>query len=207
MLEMKRIALLLLTAFLIGGVAYAQEGPKFEVTGDYSYFRFNPGLPSYFNSQNLNGGGGQAAYYLNSWVGIAADLQGYGSYTQCLKPSNPLGVTGCASANLFTYTFGPQFKYRAGRAQPFAEVLVGGAHSNYYGNACRNVSGICGSVSPSNNAFALVIGGGVDFKATEHIAIRIVDADYELTRFGNNFTNGNNSQSNFRFQTGVQFQF
>jgi hypothetical protein len=30
---------------------------------------------------------------------------------------------------------------------------------------------------------------------------------YELTRFGNNCTGGNNSQSNFRFQTGVQFRF
>jgi opacity protein-like surface antigen len=191
---------------LCSAVASAQEADKFEITGDYSYFRFNPGLPSYFNSQNLNGGGGQAALYLNSWFGIAADFQGYGSYTQCLKPGNPLEASGCASANLFTYTFGPQVKYRAGRFEPFAEVLVGGAHSNFYANACTS-EGLCGSKSPSNNAFALAIGGGVDIKATEHIAIRLVDADYELTRFGNNFTNGNNSQSNFRFQTGVQFRF
>jgi opacity protein-like surface antigen len=188
------------------GMLSAQESDKIEITGDYSYLRFNPGLPSYFNSQNLNGGGGQATFFLKSWLGVAADLQGYGSYTQCLKPNNPLESTGCASANLFTYTFGPQIKYRAGRVEPFAEVLLGGAHSNFYANACNSV-GICGSKSPSNNAFALVIGGGVDFKATEHIAIRLVDADYELTRFGNNFTGGNNSQSNFRFQTGVQFRF
>jgi opacity protein-like surface antigen len=191
---------------LCSAVASAQETDKIEITGDYSYLRFNPGLPSYFNSQNLNGGGGQATFFLNGWLGIAADLQGYGSYTQCLKPSNPLGATGCASANLFTYTFGPQIKYRAGRFEPFAEVLAGGAHSNFYANACSR-EGLCGSSSPSNNAFALVIGGGVDIKATERISIRLVDADYELTRFGNNFTNGNNSQSNFRFQTGVQFHF
>jgi opacity protein-like surface antigen len=98
-------------------------------------------------------------------------------------------------------------KYRAGKFEPFAEVLAGGAHSNFYGNACSNVSGICGSKSPSNNAFALVIGGGVDINLSSKFAIRLVDADYELTRFGNNFTGGNNSQSNFRFQTGVQFRF
>jgi hypothetical protein len=28
-----------------------------------------------------------------------------------------------------------------------------------------------------------------------------------LTRFGNNFTGGNNGQNNFRFQSGVQFRF
>ena len=42
-------------ALLLSGVMMAQEDHKIEVTGDYSYFRFNPGLPSYFNSQNLNG--------------------------------------------------------------------------------------------------------------------------------------------------------
>jgi hypothetical protein len=38
-------------------------------------------------------------------------------------------------------------------------------------------------------------------------AIRLVDADYELTRLGNDFTKGNNHQSNFRFQTGLRFRF
>jgi outer membrane immunogenic protein len=108
---------------------------------------------------------------------------------------------------LFTYTFGPQIKYRAGKFEPFAEALLGGAHSNFYANACNKDTGLCGSTSPSNNAFALAIGGGIDIAVSEHFGIRLVDADYELTRFGNNFTGGNNSQSNFRFQTGVQFRF
>ena len=28
-----------------------------------------------------------------------------------------------------------------------------------------------------------------------------------LTRFGNAFTQGNNNQSNFRYQAGIQFRF
>jgi len=108
---------------------------------------------------------------------------------------------------LFTYTFGPQIKYRAGKLEPFAEVLLGGAHTNFYANACNQNTGACGSKSPSNNAFAMAIGGGVDIAVSSKIAIRLVDADYELTRFGNNFTGGNNSQSNFRFQTGIQLRF
>jgi opacity protein-like surface antigen len=133
------------------------------------------------------------------------NLQGYASFTQCPKRSSEF--VGCASGNLFTYTFGPQIKYRAGKLEPFAEVLLGGAHSNFYANACNKNTGECGNRSPSNNAFALAIGGGVDIAVSSKIAIRLVDADYELTRFGNNFTGGNNSQSNFRFQTGVQFRF
>jgi opacity protein-like surface antigen len=200
-----RSLLILGITLLLGSVAVAQDDHKIEVTGDYSYFRLNPGLPSVWNSQNLNGGGAQGAFYFKSWLALAADFQGYGSFTQCPKSSSEF--VGCASGNLFTYTFGPQVKYRAGKFEPFAEVLLGGAHSNFYANACNKDTGICGSRSPSNNAFALAIGGGVDIAVSEHIAIRLVDADYELTRFGNNFTGGNNSQSNFRFQTGVQFRF
>jgi opacity protein-like surface antigen len=190
----------------LGGAAMAQEDHRIEITGDYSYFRFNPGLSKYFNSHSLNGGGGDVTYFLTSMIGLKADLQGYGSYTQCTKPTAP--IQGCASGNLFTYMFGPEIKFRMGKLEPFGEVLVGGAHSNLYANACTKITGlVCISKSPSNNAFAFDVGGGVDFTATEKITIRIVDAGYVLTRFGNNFTGGNNSQSNFRFQTGVQFRF
>jgi opacity protein-like surface antigen len=203
---MKRTVWVFLVTLLLGGVANAQEEDhKAEITGDYSYFRANPGLPSYFNSQNLNGGGGQVTFFITPNIGLAGDLQGYGSYTQCTKPGAT--IQGCASGNLFTYMFGPQLKARMGKLEPFAEVLLGGAHSNFYGNACSKVTGLCGSKSPSNNAFSMAVGGGVDYAASKKLTIRIVDADYVLTRFGNNFTHGNNSQSNFRFQTGVQFRF
>jgi opacity protein-like surface antigen len=203
---MKRLIGLFGVAAFFAGAVCAQE-QKVDLTLDYSYFRWNPGLPSIFNSKNLNGGGGQAVLYLNNWFGIAADLQGYGSSTECVSSNNPLGLSGCASASLFTYQFGAQIKHRAGRFQPFAEVLPGGAHSNFYGTACRNITGICGSRSPSNNAFALAIGGGIDVAFNSKVSIRLFDANYQLTRFGNNFTGGNNTQSNFRFQTGIQFHF
>jgi opacity protein-like surface antigen len=200
-----RIALVIMFGVLFGRGAIAQEEHKFEITGDYSYMRFNPGLPSLWNSQNLNGGGGDATFFFTPLIGLKADLQGYGSFTQCTKAAS--AISGCASANLFTYMFGPEVKFHAGRLQPFGEVLFGGAHSNFYGNACSSVSGLCGSRSPSNNAFSMAVGGGVDIAVSRKISIRLVDADFVLNRFGNNFTGGNNSQSNFRFQTGVQFWF
>jgi len=151
----------------------AQEDHKIEITGDYSYFRFNPRLSKYFNSHSLNGGGGDVTYFLTSMIGLKADRQGYGSYTQCTKPGAP--IQGCASGNLFTYMFGPELKFRMGKLEPFGEVLVGGAHSNLYANACTKITGLCVSKSPSNNAFAFDVGGGVDFAATEKVIIRIVD--------------------------------
>ena len=54
-----RFLFVFVLALLLSGVTMAQEDHKIEVTGDYSYFRFNLGLPSYFNSHSLNGGGGK----------------------------------------------------------------------------------------------------------------------------------------------------
>src|SRR6516165_122429 len=166
-------------ALLFGGAVMAQDDHKVEVTGDYSYFRFNPGLSKYFNSHSLNGGGGDVTYFLTSMIGVKADLQGYGSYTECTKSTAP--ISGCASGNLFTYMFGPELKARMGKFEPFGEVLLGGAHSNFYGNACTK-EGICGAKSPSNNAFSFSVGGGVDIPISSRFAIRLVDADYVLTR-------------------------
>src|SRR6516164_6809866 len=156
-------------ALLFGGAVMAQDDHKVEVTGDYSYFRFNPGLSKYFNSHSLNGGGGAVTYFLTSMIGVKADLQGYGSYTECTKPGAP--ISGCVSGNLFTYMFGPEIKFRMGKLEPFGEVLLGGAHSNLYANACTKI-GLCGSKSPSNNAFALAIGGGLDIAAGPPVRIR-----------------------------------
>ena len=170
-----RFAILVAVVLSAGCMCRAEDSPKVEATDDYSYFRLNPGLPSVWNSQNLNGSGAQVALYFKPWLAIAADLQGYGSFTQCPKSSSEF--SGCAQGNLFTYTSGPQAKYRAGKLEPFAEVLLGGAHTNIYANACNKNTGECGSRSPSNNAFALAIGGGVDIAVSSKIAIRLVDAD------------------------------
>jgi opacity protein-like surface antigen len=202
---MKRIFSLAALAFLLGGVACAQEGPRFEVTADYSYFRVNPSLPSVWNTQNLNGGGGDVSVFFTNHFGVKADLQGYNSTNQC--PAASSGLTSCTSGNLFTYMFGPVAKYRFGRFEPFGEVLFGGAHSNFYVNACNSNSVLCSTSTPDSTAFAFAVGGGVDFQATHRLAIRLFDADYVRTNFGDNFILGNTSQSNFRLQTGVQVWF
>lgn len=200
---MKRV-LLLVAVFLFGGVAFAQDYPKVEITGDYSYFRNNVSSGSIWNSQNLNGGGGDITFFPTEHFGFKADFQGYNSNTQC--PSAGSGFTGCASGNLFTYMFGPVVRYHVSRLEPFGEVLFGGAHSNFYTSACNNNSGLCAG-GPTTTAFSMAIGGGVDFPITHRIAVRVFDADYVLNRFTNNFFGGNSTQNNFRLQTGLQFRF
>jgi len=202
---------------LFGTMAFAQEDHKIEITADYSYIHANPQNNNIIPTFSLNGGGGSGAFYFSKYLGIEGEFQGYGSFTHNL--TLPAGSPACqsesnclvsAQGNLFTYNVGPIFKYRTSHFEPFVEALFGGAHSNFYGNLYKDcTNGECINVgkSPSNNAFDFIIGGGIDIPITSNIAIRPAQFDYLLTRFGNSLTAGNNNQSNFRFQAGIQFRF
>jgi hypothetical protein len=114
------------------------------------------------------------------------------------------------SGNLFTYLFGPQIKFRSPKVQPYVHLLVGGAHSNVYGNAfttiCQPAAAACGfSKSPSGNAFAMAVGGGLDIPITSLVSIRPAEIDYLLTDFNNRFNQSN--QNNFRYSGGITFTF
>lgn len=184
---------------LFGGVAFAQDAPRVEVTGNYSYMRFNPENSDIIAPFSLNGGGASGVFFFNHWIGIKAEFEGYADSTRNLKATGqPI------SANLFTYNVGPEIKFRTQHFEPFVDAMFGGAHSNATVNVC-NATDCVGS--PSNNAFDFILGGGIDIPVTKHIAIRPAEVDYVLTRFGNAFTTGNNNQSNLRFQAGIQFRF
>jgi hypothetical protein len=211
---------LLFVAFvlLFGSATFAQDTPKVEVAVDYSFVHANPQNNNLIGTFNLNGGGASVAYYFSKYVGILGEVQGYGSYTRTITipATNPNcnnegeNCVVTAQGNLFTYNVGPIFKVRMHHFEPFAEALFGGAHSNFYGNLfkdCGPAGCVVASRSPSNNAFDFIIGGGIDIPVNEHIAIRPIEVDYMLTRFGNAFTGGNNNQSNFRYQAGVVFRF
>jgi hypothetical protein len=222
-------------AVLLAGTCFAQEYSKFEASVDYSYARWNPSnFPSgtipgtnqkFGNGHSLNGGGGTFVYNINRWIGIKADLQGYGSHgtsSFLIPPGNPVLPKGGAfsvSGNLFTYTFGPEVKLRAGRFNPYFQTLFGAAHSNVYKNLDSAIcvsqpivggSSTCATTSafrnPSSNAFAMVLGGGIDITLTKMVTFRAGEIDYLLTRFGtSNFSVGN--QNGLRVVTGFVFTF
>jgi hypothetical protein len=204
-------------ALLFGSAAYAQDYAKVEVPLDYSFMRFNPENSNIVSGFSLNGGGGGVTVFVNHFLGIEADFQGYASLNKTFTfPATanspcPSGCTSKSSGDLFTYNVGPMLKYRAEHWEPFVETLFGGAHSNTYNNLQHNICvnpGTCvSSHTPSNNAFDFLIGGGIDIPVSKSIAIRAAQFDFVLTRFGNSFTHGNQNQSNWRYNGGVVFRF
>lgn len=204
-----RNTLLVTLVFVFCGVyALAQEFGKAEVAIDYSFVRFNPSI---FNSQsrNLNGAGGAFVINFHKGIGLKAEFNGYGSSTASYVIPAPIVTpqgtipagTFTASGNLFTYLFGPQFKFQVGKVRPFAEALFGGAHSNVYANLAT-ATGVA-SAAPANNAFAMAFGGGLDIPVSRIVSIRPVQIDWLMTRFGNSFVTKN--QNNFRYQAGIVF--
>jgi hypothetical protein len=199
---------------LFGTAALAQDYAKVEVPLGYSYMRFNPENSNIVSGFSLNGGGGGVTVFVNHALGFTAEFNGYGSLSKTFAfPATanspcPAGCSVKADATLFTYNVGPVLKYRSPHFEPFVEVLFGGAHSNTYQNLLKACQTSCTtSANPSNNAWDFVMGGGLDIPVTKSFAIRPAQFDFVLTRFGNNFTKGNQNQSNFRYGAGMVFRF
>jgi len=158
---------------------------RIDVSAAYSYV--NAGAADSGGTFNVHGGSGSVAYNLNNWVGLAADVGGYHFTTL------PAGL----DSNMYTYLFGPRFSFRnSGRITPFAQVLFGGGR----------VNASSGGIQAGENGFATAFGGGVDLPLYRHISLRVLQADYLLTRFPRN--NGSTAtQNNIRISTGLVIHF
>ena len=186
-MKWKLLVSLLAVLSFFGATARAQDVPKVDIFAGYSYVRENPST-SGASGFSLNGGSASIAYNAKSWLSGVAD---FGAYHN----GNILG-TG-TDGTLSTYLFGPRVSYHhSGRITPFGEVLLGVAHAG------ANIAGTSGS----DNAFAMSLGGGVDYKLTDRFAIRPIKVDYLMTRFSETGT-GNQTQNNLRVSTGIVFRF
>ncbi len=185
----------------------AQSLPQVEFSAGYTYMDFHANVPQ-LTSQSFNGGGGAVVYNVLSWLGVKAEIMGYSFGSGWTHKLVELGYTGSASANMFTYQFGPQIKKHSGKLQPYAQTLYGIAHSSGYAAVLRaKGSGtyVLASGGGNDNAFAMEIGGGLDIPVSKRVQIRPVELDYQLTRFG--FQNFSANQNNFKYFGGINFTF
>jgi len=210
--EMKiRSAIVLGIVLLFGRVAFAQDYPKIETAPGFMYIRTVPqsnaftvpGAVILTHSVNCAGGGGTLAYNVSSLVGIAADLGG------CKVFSNAYGAGNTIDGNIFTYLFGPRFTYRnSSKVEPFFELNFGGTRISL---SCKSSASNCLSAAGTNtyskNAFAMTVGGGLQIKMSKKFSLRLVQAEYLYTRFGNSCAqsacSNNNNQNSFRLKSGV----
>lgn len=155
--------------FAYSGSLSAQEAPKAEVYGGYSFANvqlLSSGRP------NAHGWNASVSVNLNRWFGLATDFGGlYGASTTttvmfpCTPPCTPTTIQETFEGKTHTFLFGPRFSLRREKVTPFVHVLLGGARLN---STIINTPVVPPSTpsrfSSSSFDFALALGGGVDYK-------------------------------------------
>jgi opacity protein-like surface antigen len=220
--------------FLIGvssSVAFAQDSvPKVEVFGGYAFMhtgtggvsdstlnielRQNPGTLT--TGSNFNGWNGEAQYNFDRWIGVVADFGGqYGTpFTARTK-----GISGLPSMSEYSILAGPVVSYRAkAKITPYVHALFGWDRANLSKSTITGTTSPVTSFNSTYTSFAIVFGGGVDYKVSRHIALRLGQLDYFRTTldlnslYGAAFGPGRfqglpTHENNVRFATGIVLQF
>ena len=172
---MCRVPRILALIFLfIAPAAWAQDIPKYEVFAGPSYAR-----EDLTDIKFINGIGWHASVdgTANSWLSAVYDFSGYYSSPK-IKLIGGLPTSVPINSSTYLYLFGPRFTYRrSDRLTPFAEALVGVANIRF----TASTVGLTNAVS--STTFAASFGVGLDYAVNSHFAIRLIEADYVVTRF------------------------
>ena len=216
---MKKLSMLVGLLMMVASLALAQDSyPKFDTSPAFMYIRFSPNFSNAFavtnpvtgqtfvtgqNSFNCAGGGGTFTYNATRALGIGADLGA------CKFFGDTIGLGNSINGYQFTYLFGPRIIFRNhSPLTPFFDVQFG---ADKLSASCKNSAATCltlaGSGTYSKNAFALTAGGGLDFKLSRKFSLRLIQAEYLYTRFGNSCAlpvcSNNNNQNSFRLKSGI----
>lgn len=148
------VKLFLLLATCASFTAAAQDTPRVQVFGGYSYTRFDSPSFGFSNPSGLNGYTFSPAFNLVRGFGVAAELSGqYGS-----------------NLNLRDVAVGPQFLYSRSKATFVAHVLFGEAKSRVK---------VGTGVEDSDRIVAF--GGSMDYDLSSRFSVRVFQVDYLRT--------------------------
>jgi hypothetical protein len=220
---MKKSITLIVSGLLFALVAGAQDVPKFETFLGYTYMRTDLQsdnvLGQSIGSFSMNGGSAQFIYNFNKSIGLAADLG-------AVNRGN-VGVVNIDNRTSF-FLIGPRLSHHSSsRFTPYFQILFGAAERS----ARKEVSAvtdpntpvfpvvtphdlfpgpgveITAGVSASQTGFALITGGGIDWRISKRFAFRPLEVDYILTTFPSLVTGNSGSQNGLMASTGFIFTF
>ena len=141
-----------------------EQKPRVEVFGGYSYA-----------GGNFHGWNASVTGNVNKWFGVTADFSGYHGGT-----SEP-NFEERQSAN--TYMVGPKFSLRRKRVTPFAYALFGGARIHSRATEFGQLS------IATDTGSGIALGGGLDVRVNDRIAIRAFQRDYLRVNLFNEVNN------------------
>lgn len=212
------IGILLLAAMTV----YAQEEPKYEVGLNFTYVRVNSTgtrtipdprvlgstLTFTIPGFSANGGSGSFAYNFNEHVSALAEIGGFHNGN----------ISDIHIDNTWwSFLFGPRytFKKRSSGVMPSVHALFGGTHRSASAFLAPRPVPNTTTLSPSarletnDTGFSMALGGSLDIKVSEKVAIRPIQLDYYLVRLDSTQAGGfdNFNHNNLRYQAGVLFRW
>lgn len=175
---------------LLVGSLWAQDSSSFDrvdLYGGYSFISQDTNNKA--ARQNMNGWEGSATLHLNRWFGVEGAVDGY--------YQNFSDVAGAdVGANDYIFAAGPRFTFKP----LFFHALFGVDRFTSYVNANGSIFAV--SSNTSQNSFASVLGGGVEWWVGRRLAVR-PSLDYVLTRRGTPSL----TQNNIRLGIGLEYAF
>ena len=191
---MKTLALVfaLLAATL---TARAQEFPRWEAFGGFSYANVNLGpQASLFNPSNRNYEGFDLDVSFNPsrYMRLVADVSFQFGKTSATPPPPFTKIHLQTTEALF----GPQFTLRRHKATVFGNTLVGVTNTRLFGQAGTLYEDLI-----HQDSLTLGLGGGLDVNWTRIVAIRALQIEYLPTRRSGVWV------TTYTLTTGVVFRF
>ena len=144
--------------------------------------------------------GGSGFWQQGGSIDLSADLyRGFGAAAD-VAGLHTANVGGGVALSTVTATFGPRYTWRPAskKISLFGEAMAGVAHG--FDGVFPSTTGS----QSSANAIAMQVGGGLDWRMTRHIGLRLIQGDWVRTQFPNSTTN---IQNNMKFSTGVVYRF
>lgn len=148
---------------------------RWQISVGVDWLRFQSSI---FNA-NAVGTASSLTYFTNEWLAVEGDV------TTAFESSTTFGNE---HVKLLVYGAGPKIARRGGRWEPWAHVLLGGSHEQPQ------------TAGNSRNAFAVVLGGGTDYRFNPRFSARL-EGDWVRTSFFSQ------SQNNFQLTGGVVLNF
>ena len=187
---MKRTLFLTAVILALTFSAVAQNAPKAEVFGGYTFthLKFSQTATDDEFKFNANGGAGGVAFYPAKSFGIVGEFGG-----SKISNINFSGTDVSVSGTFVSYLFGPRVRFATKAITPFAQALFGGIHVGDITSSDIRLCGAPGTCTinndSSNNSFALTAEGGIDVNIAKHLAVR-GQGGYLMTRFEQGQGNG-----------------
>jgi hypothetical protein len=190
---MRKLGFVLGLILLVSVTTAAQDVPRLDVFGGYSYLSLDSGDPTgVIDRQNMHGWGASVTGNLNPWFGVEGDFSGHYK-GNCFASGFGLGCSN------FSFMAGPRIAVRRDWATGFVHALLGVDHASIELTGI-GIPGITGNVT--DNALAVGIGGGMDLRVNDWVSLRLFQVDYITTHHFENLL-GVDRQHNIRAQAGV----